>query len=341
MTKLADLYGFAQGSTLVSRRLYVLMAYIVGLFISLISGACGGVDEPAPVQLRLGYRPTVIVDLGLLKAVERGEFAKAGLQVELQPFGRADLLFAALKTGQIDGSLGVPLEPILGMATQGAYPYRGYIVWYFDASNPYDAFVVRKDSTVERLDDLASKAVGSHPSRQVTHFVSVMLPHSRIQQYNPAAPLLPVLSGDLEAAYVLEPIVSRAAASDEFRVIEEAAVSRLVFNGARVPAALSLLREAWIHDNPEAAAQFVRFARKVHRTELQTGDRAETVRLLSRKEYGGYPPAVASRVVEPASSFPEELSRDELDLFFEVLRQGNLLAGQVDFDRLLYVPPGT
>ena len=291
------------------------------------------------VKLVLAFRPTVVVDLALLRAVESGEFANAGIDVTLKPYGRADLLFAALQSNEIQGSAGVPLEPLLGMATKGDYPYRGYLVWYFDGTNPYDGFLVPKDSPINSLADLDGRAVGSHPSRQVKYFVSRMLPHATIQEYNPATPLLAVMSGDQAAAYVLEPAISLALASGEYRLIEACAISRQVFGGARVPAALSLLSSTWIDEHPTHAAAFVRIARAAHERELRHHDTAADVALLGRREYGGYSADVASRVVEPASSTPENLDRDRLRQFFQVLREGRLLDGDVDFERLLYVPP--
>ena len=296
-------------------------------------------QQPERVKLVLGFRPTVVVDLALLRAVESGEFANAGIDVTLKPYGRADLLFAALQSNEIQGSAGVPLEPLLGMATKGDYPYRGYIVWYFDGTNPYDGFLVPKDSPINSLADLDGRVVGSHPSRQVKYFVSRMLPRATIQEYNPATPLLAVKGGDQAAAYVLEPAISLALASGEYRLIEACAISRQVFGGARVPAALSLLSSGWIDERPTHAAAFVRIARAAHERELRHHDTAANVALLGRREYGGYSADVASRVVEPASSIPENLDRDRLRQFFQVLREGRLLDGDVDFERVLYVPP--
>ena len=288
--------------------------------------------------LAIGFRPTVVVDLALMQAVERGDFAAAGLDVTLKPYGRADLLFQALESGEIQGSAGVPLEPLLGMATQGHYLYRGYLVWYFDAAQPYDGFIVNADSPIKTLADLDGKAIGSHPSRQVKYFVGRMVPTATVQEYNPATPLLAVKSGDQAAAYVLEPAISQALASGEYRLIEPGAISKLLFGGARVPAALSLLSDAWIGTHPAEAATFVRVARAAYARSVASRKVSETVDLLGRREYGGYSANIASRVVEPASSLPEALDRDALARFFAALHEGRLLDGQVDFDRLLYTP---
>lgn len=290
-------------------------------------------------SLTLGFRPSVIVDLALLRAVEDGDFAKAGIDVTLRPYGRADLLFAALQSKQILGSVGVPLELLLEKMTQGEYLYRGYLVWYFDATNPYDGFLVSKSSSVNSLAELDGRVIGSHPSRQVKYFVSRMLPRATVKEYNPVSPLIGLKSGEQAAAYVLEPVISQALSSGEYRLIEAGAISRRVFHGARVPAALSLLSTAWIDEHPAQAAVFVRIARAAQERALVQRATAANVALLGRREFGGYPRVVASHVVEPISSTPEDLDLTRLGQFFEVLREGGLLNGEIDTERMLFVPP--
>lgn len=296
------------------------------------------INEREFIKLAIGFRPTVTVDLAFLQAVNNGEFKKAGFDITLKPYGRADLLFAALNSKEIQGSLGVPLEPLLSIAVKGNYPYRGYMVWYFDAKNPYDGFIVPKDSPINSLEDLDGKVVGSHPSKQVTYFVSQMLPNATIQQYNPDVPFLSVKSGDQAAAYVLEPAISMAVTSGEYKLVEKGAISRHIFRGARVPAAVSLLSENWIENHPIEAAKFIQIARTIQKKEIIQPDISAHVALLTKKEYGGYSKEVASQVVEPSSSMPEDLDRKELLKFFQILRNGYLLEGDIDFDKLLYIP---
>lgn len=296
--------------------------------------------EPQPtIQVSIGFRPTVVVDLALLQAVGRGDFKKAGIEVTLKPYGRADLLFAALKSGEIQGSAGIPLEPVLGMAAAGQYPYRSYLIWYFDASNPYDGFIVKSDSPVKTLADLDGKIVGSHPSKQVKYFVSKIIPGATIQEYNPATPLLSVKSGDQAAAYVLEPVISLALASGDYRLIEPGAISKDVFGGARVPAAVSVLSAKWIEDHSKEAALFVQIARDAYLADIKQRDTNAVISLLSSKEYGGFSSNVAVHVVEPASSLPEDLDRARFQQFLGTLRDGKLLDGDVDIEKLLYSPP--
>ena len=102
---------------------------------------------------------------------------------------------------------------------------------------------------------------------------------------------------------------------------------------------VSLLSENWIEKHPIEAAKFVQIARTIQKKEIIQPDISAHVVLLTKKEYGGYSKEVASQVVEPISSVPEDLDRKELLKFFQILRNGYLLEGDIDFDKLLYIPP--
>lgn len=296
---------------------------------------------PARVALALGFRPGVAVDLAFLQAVERGDFTTNGFDVTLKPFGRADLIFAALNSGEIQGSLGVPLEPLLEQAGKGKYPCRGYLVWYFTADQNYDGLITRADAGVTNLDALRGKVVGSHPSKQVTHFVTSFLPSSTVRPYNPAAPLLSVDSGDMVAAYVLEPFLSIARTKpDKYAIVEMNSISRRIFNGERVPAALSVLSAEWIDAHPSDAARFVGLCRATYRGYANNRDTNAITKILTQPKFGSYAPEVATQVVEPASSLPEQLAPAQLQRFTTALKQGGLLTNDIRFDRLLYVPNG-
>ena len=290
------------------------------------------------VSLTLGFRPGVVVDLGLLQAIERGDFEKNGFDITLKPYGRADLIFSAMANGEIQGSLGVPLEPLLDQASKGAYPTRGYLVWYFDSQTPYDGLVVREGGGIQSLDDLKNRSVGSHPSKQVTHFVSLFLPDSTVKPYNPAAPFTSLESGDVAAVYVLEPFLSIARASGKYRVLETNLISKRVFGSERVPAALSVLSATWIEAQPRAAADFVRLAHAAYLTDASSRDTSLVVTILTQPRFG-LTPEVAKTAVEPVSSLPESLAPRQFQDFVTVLRKGGLLSGDVSLEKLLYSTP--
>ncbi|MEY2508797.1 MAG: hypothetical protein QOH01_3126 [Verrucomicrobiota bacterium] len=326
-----------------------LAAISVALFAALLISrrGAGPVSAGSPpdvnahkqrIALTLAFRPGVAVDLGLLQAIERGDLAKQGFDITLRPYGRADLIFAAFKSGEIQGSLGIPLEPLLDQATHGAYPCRGFLVWYFDDKTPYDGMIARADGGVTTIDALQGKAVGSHPSKQVTFFVSRLFPDCSVRPYNPAAPLASLDSGDMSAVYALEPFLSVAQTNPKYRVLETNLISKRIFNNARVPAALSVLSSDWMNSHPTESAAFVRLARAAYLADVNHRDQQLVVKILTEPRFG-LAPDVAAKVVEPASSLPEDLDKTQFTQFATALKDGGLLSGDVALEKLLYAPP--
>lgn len=294
-------------------------------------------DDARLTKLTLGYRPGVAVDLPLIQAVENGELRRAGYDIELRPYGRADLIFAALKSGEIQGSLGVPLEPLLDQAATGNYPVTAFLVWYFDSKTGYDGFIGLA-SGPKNVEELNDKSIASHPSKQVTYFVKQMVPTAMVKPYNPAAPLTSLDSGDVSAAYVLEPFLSIAAQNSKYRVIERNSISNRVFGGARVPAAVTVLSSSWIEKNADRAADFIAKSQSIF-TAFDSTKLISARMLLQKPEFGALPSSVTASVVEPSGALPQNVSAEELDTFHSKLKGGNLIAsGTIDFARLFYKP---
>jgi hypothetical protein len=309
---------------------------IITVFIVLLVGAVSWyvyhqptsspLNQPS-TKLVLGYRPGVAVDLALIDAVSSGSFTSVGIDVELKPYGRADLIFAAIKSGEIQGSLGVPLEPLIDQATKSFYPVKAFQVWYFDTTHAYDGFVTLAEGP-KTIEELAGKAVASHPSKQVTYFVTKMVSGSTVKPYNPVAPLTSLDAGDVAAVYVLEPFLSIARANPRYRVMESNSISKRLFQSKRVPVAASVLSSEWLSTHASAGEQFIKVAQAAF-ANANNDVLARARTNLQKPEFGSLAPAVAQSVSEPLGSLPADLHKSELADFLASLKSGGLI--QSDF----------
>jgi len=286
-------------------------------------------------RITLAYRPGVAVDLAILAAVSDGRMQAEGFDVQLRPYGRADLIFAALKSGEIQGSLGVPLEPLLDQAASGNFPAKAYLVWYFDSKTGYDGFVTLANG-VQSVAELSGKTVASHPSKQVTYFVQQMAPGASVKPYNPATPLASLDAGDVSAIYVLEPFLSIAASNPKFRILEKNSISNRLFSGQRIPAAVSILSSSWAEQHPAEADRFVTAAQNIF-TAFDAKQLLSARLVLQKPDFGSLPASIAASVAEPAASLPASLEIGELENFTSTLKAGGLIKGdRLDFDALFY-----
>lgn len=318
---------------------------IIGCIAVLMIAACDQSKEgPTESQnagkaienrtVRVGFRPSVIVDLAFLKAYHDKVFADSGLSIKLVPYGRPDLMATAAENSDIDAVIGMPLETFLAASTTKTLG-KGYLWWYFSQDVPYDALVVPSDSMIDSFDGLTAMTVGSHPSKQVTYFVERMSSGPKIvKPYNPAAPFLTLRSGEVDAIYVLEPFVTDAAADPGLKIIETASISKRLFNGDKVPAALSLVTNKFLDEQPEVAARFVQVVLNAVRT--MPADPAWRPEVLGKKEFGGWDRKRALEVKEPAYSTSEGLDPDGFTRFCEKLEEGGLLERAIDLNSIVY-----
>ena len=287
--------------------------------------------------VRVGYRPTVTVDLAFFKALEEGVFKNQGLEIELKPYGRPDLILSALKSGQIDASLGVPLEMLISEAQKGNYSSLMYLVWYFSADTPYDGLVVLDKSEIKTISQLEGKVIGSHPSRQVTYFVETMYPKSKkVRAYNPATPYIALKSKDVDAVYVLEPFLTIAKKDPSLRVLESGAISSRLFDEKTVPAAASVVSAIWQEKHPDVAQKFMRIAMEQFLKTDTAPDQSLSwrINLLGMPKYGGRDSYLASHVYEPVGSTIKDIDTAALQSFLEKLSEVGLVTGVVDFEKM-------
>lgn len=197
--------------------------------------------------------------------------------------------------------------------------------------------ITRASARINSMDDLEGKTIGVYPSRQLSFYVSRLLPGSPVKPCNPAAPLSALDSGEIGGVYALEPFVSVARTNPRYRILETNLISKRIFDGVRVPIALSVLSSAWIDLHRAESAQFIRAARAAYLSDIRHRDARLVVKILSSPQFG-LAPEVAAEVVEPASTLPENVDSAEFARLVVALRNSSLLVGEVSLDKLLYDP---
>lgn len=169
-------------------------------------------DKPALVTI--GY-----VDLvnSQIIAKKQGLVEKAlGVPVKWVKFGSGGDVNRAVAAGQIDfGSVGNPPATI-GIAR--GLPYRGVLA--LDVLGQVEALVVRKSSGIDSVAGLAGKSITA-PFGSTTHYLlmtalkldGVDPSHIKIIDLAPSDAFAAWTRGDIDAAYIWEPIVGKMIAS--------------------------------------------------------------------------------------------------------------------------------
>ncbi len=191
-------------------------------------------------KLAIGYWP-IAGGLAFFAAVERGFFKDAGLDVEAVRFAGPNQVVEALIAGRIDGSANGTASTALALGdAQAPGLLKFFATNYANATHVLDHIVVPKDSPLKTVKDLAGKRYACGPGiNNITLAKAILeragVPDPKVTEL-PLGQLLPSLaSGQLDAAYVLEPTAVIGRRQNISRILETAVISKYVLGDAATP----------------------------------------------------------------------------------------------------------
>jgi NitT/TauT family transport system substrate-binding protein len=203
------------------------------------------------VTIRVAVSPADDDTAPLLYAKSTGMFERAGLDVQIQRLGSGSAIASAVTGGAID--IGKSSIVSLLAAHQHGIPYSivGTSALYI-SSAPFDGFVVAKDSTITTGADLNGKTI----STQSLNDVGQLAESAWVDQHGGDSKTLHVTeiptsaaqaaveSHRVDAAILLEPVLSSALAGGKVRLLGHAFAS----------IAPAFLFAAWFTTNDYAAS---------------------------------------------------------------------------------------
>lgn len=241
---------------------FILSALTILVLIGAIFAGYRWNSSPADAVLT----PVKISDRGLASAlplyvaIEKGMFAKQGIQPELVKLTAGNDVFNALAAGNIDiGEL--PIDPILLAESKAQTGVRIILTgkWSKETNNHFDALFVPASSTIQSIEDLAGKKIGVFPGITAKTFVKEYLSQrgvdvSKIEfiPLPPQAQLPAVASQSIDALFAFEPTVTIAKQSG-LRKIDESLFNNIGINYYAVYAVAQQFSEKDIAKNVEDA----------------------------------------------------------------------------------------
>jgi len=210
------------------------------------AGALAAVGAPALVgaqgapKIRIGFWP-VAAGLPFFAAVDKGYFKEAGLDVEPLKFAGAQQVMEAMLSGRSDGSANGTGSANLAI---GEIAQPGLFKIF--ATNPSNAkyvleeFLVPKDSPAKTMADLKGKRVASGPGIQNVTLAKTMLEKSgagvmSVTELPIGQHVAALASGQIDAAYTLEPTGTIGRLNGTTRVLEAGVVAHYILGDPMAP----------------------------------------------------------------------------------------------------------
>jgi len=210
-------------------------------------------DNHKQGMIKIGYSP-YSVNTPLFIAVEYNLFTKRGLNIELIPFQSTDQMAMALQSKQIDVATALTAESVYSRNKKSSI-IRPFFLNIFLSNSIVDAIVVPDKSTISSLKNLEGKRVGILPADMMRVAFKSFLENNKVDPTSieiiavpPSSILSGMSSGDLDACYILEPLVTISLQKLNARIIAEGVGAKGITNP--LPAGFHCVHADLIENSP-------------------------------------------------------------------------------------------
>lgn len=297
-----------------------------------------------PGKISIGFWP-VASGLPLFVAEKQGYFQDAGLEVEVVKFASPNQVAEALIAGRLQGTGNGVASGVLGLA-EITSPGLFSII----AANPsnidyaLDQVIVAKDSPIRSIADLKGKKFAAGPGAQNLAVAQAILTaagvtNPQVQQLEIRQHVAAIESGQIDAAYTLEPTGTVGEMKGITRVLENGVVSKYILGDAKAPwfGGAAVLSRQFIEQYPATTQTYIEAYRRAVEDIRTQPDQV-------RQYLTGYT-AIEGDLVQKVPmvgyTMYDEFTPEDVEYFqkfFDFMADKQVFTQQVDVASLLYKP---
>lgn len=226
-------------------------------------------DSENSGKISIGFWP-VASGLPLFVADKKGYFKDAGLTVEAVKFASPNQVAEALIAGRLQGTGNGVASGVLGLS-EITSPGLFKII----AANPsnvdykLDQVIVAKDGPIQSIADLNGKKFAAGPGAQNLAIAQAILAaagvtNPQVQQLEIRQHVAALESGQIDAAYTLEPTGTVGETKGITRTLENGVVSKYVLGDPKAPwfGGAAALSSKFIEQYPDATKAYIEAYRR-------------------------------------------------------------------------------
>jgi NitT/TauT family transport system substrate-binding protein len=292
-------------------------------------------------SMTIGYWPNA-AGLPFFVALEQGIFKQVGLNVKAVRLSNPQQAIESIIANRIDGTpTGTPaINLILG---EVASPNLFKMVAHNGSNSAHvlDQFIVPKDSPIKTIGELDGKKIAIPPTIQFDILGKAIAEKSGIQgaklvQLNLPLHIPAIKSGQVDAAFTIEPIATVGRVKGITRTLETGVISKYVLGD---PAALwfggaAVISTKFIKANPQAAEKYVE-AYRLAIASIQKNPKQARQHLA---KYSEIDVAIAEQIPLPLYMLSSQLSATDIKYFQKFINlysDKKVLASRIDVKSLM------
>jgi len=231
--------------------------------VALVTGCqvSTGSFSKQPPTVRIG-RLNIVTGLPVLVAQEKGFLADEAIEYKTVTFGSSNEIVDAILAGRLDCFVGASAVPVLAAQLNSPGKLKVFAVSRITADKPFDALLVRRDSSIKTLADLPSAKIAVFPGSTAKNLLSKFLADKDVDvsslTFVPMAPadhLDALLKGAVDVIYAYEPTIAVALSSQPVRKLHGSVYAQMLSPN---PISLSVISTEFLKKHPETARSLIR-----------------------------------------------------------------------------------
>jgi ABC-type nitrate/sulfonate/bicarbonate transport system substrate-binding protein len=297
---------------------------------------CGtGCGRKEAELVKIGYLQNT-GSLPLFVAEEKGYFAEEGVREEAMPIATSNQLVDALLAGNLQAFPESSAYPVLAVELQSPGRLKIFSASAITKQHPFDSLLVKENSPVKKISDLAGKRIGVFPGSTATSLLRKYLKDNHVDVSGitfvpipPQTQMGALLEGSIEALHSYEPTTAIALARGGIRKLYGSVYAELVEPNLQGVGVVSV---RFLREHPETARKVIRAFEKA--MAFMRNNEAETRRIMGQRL------KLEERVAQTAVLLDvqphPDVDRAALQKYADMLAGLGELKGNVNVEGLIY-----
>lgn len=320
-----------------NKRNKILIASLAALVVIAAVISVVVLNHPAErlTTARIGYL-NITASLPLFIAENEGFFAEEGVQVETNQIASSNQLVDGIVAWNLDAFVEASAVPVLAVELQSPGRLKVFSVSSITRQAPFDALLVKEDSPLRNLQDLAGKKIGVFPGSTATNLLRKFLADIGVDVSNvtfvpmpPQNHLAALLEGSVDVVHAYEPTIAIALSRGGVRQLYGSAYAEML---DRNPQGVAVVSAKFLEEHPEATRKVIR---ALERAMVFMREQEAAARQILGKRMN-LQPEVANRSVFLYMLPHREVDSSIFQKYADMLTELGELRGRVNVDDLLY-----